>query len=58
MTRGATLSSIVSEDVLLLDEPLPSTDDLTRIVSETYAAAEIPSPEPEQVQRVIDALLS
>jgi hypothetical protein len=56
MTSGATLPSILSEDVLLLDEPLPSADDLARIVSETYAAAEISAPEPEQVQKVIEAL--
>ncbi len=56
-TPGATLPSVLSEDVLVLDEPLPSAEDLARIVTETYAAAEISEPEPEQVQKVVDALL-
>ena len=38
-TPGATLPPELAQDVLMLDEPLPSTDDLRRIVTRTFGEA-------------------
>jgi hypothetical protein len=42
---GATLPAELTQDVLALDEPLPSGDDLGRIVRETFKAAELDEPQ-------------
>jgi hypothetical protein len=41
----------------VLDEPLPSADDLARIVKDTFAAAEIDEPALNVGRRAVDALL-
>jgi hypothetical protein len=54
---GASLPSELSQDVFVIDEPLPSGDDLARIVKETFTAAEIDGPDPDVERRAVDALL-
>jgi hypothetical protein len=54
---GAALPTELSQDVLVLDEPLPSADDLARIVKDTFAAAEIDELAPDVGRRAVDALL-
>jgi hypothetical protein len=39
-TPGAVLPDELTQDVLVLDEPLPAAEDLTRILEATMAAAE------------------
>ena len=56
-TPGAALPPELTQDVLVLDEPLPSADDLLRIIQETFHAAEFAEPEPPLLNRAIDALL-
>jgi hypothetical protein len=56
-TPGAALPTELSQDVLVLDEPLPSAEDLARIVKETFAAAEIDCPAPDEERKAVDALL-
>jgi hypothetical protein len=56
-TPGAALPTELSQDVFVLDEPLPSAEDLARIVNDTFAAAEIDSPAPNVERRAVDALL-
>ncbi len=56
-TPGATLPSELAEDILVLDEPLPSVDDLDRIVRETFASAEMETPEPDVRTKAVDALM-
>lgn len=45
----------IRHDILILDEPLPTDDQITKIVSETCEAAGIKTPEPEIV-KAVDAL--
>jgi hypothetical protein len=56
-TPGAALPTELSQDVLVMDEPLPSGEDLARIVKDTFAAAEIDGPGPDVERRAVDALL-
>ena len=43
---GAVLPPELAQDALVLDEPLPSADDLLRIIKETFSAAALAEPEP------------
>jgi hypothetical protein len=56
-TPGAILPPELSSDVLVLDEPLPSISDLERIVLDTYAGADLKTPEPEILTKATDALI-
>jgi len=56
-TPGAVLPDEITQDVLVLDEPLPAADDLTRVLAETMTAAEVPALESEASQKAIEALL-
>ena len=56
-TAGATLPPELVEDVLLLDEPLPSPEDLAQIVEQTFSAAEMEAPAEDVKTRAIDALI-
>ena len=56
-TPGAVLPDELTQDVLVLDEPLPAVEDLSRVLEETLAAAEIPELEAEANDKAIDALL-
>ena len=54
---GATLPAELGQDVLILDEPLPSTTHLEQIVRETFNAAELQEPERPVIDRAVDALV-
>jgi len=54
---GATLPAELGQDVLVLNEPLPSTDHLERIVRETFKAAELDEPERRVNDKAVDALI-
>ena len=54
---GATLPTELGQDVLVLDEPLPSTTHLEQIVRETFNAAELHEPERTVIDRAVDALV-
>ena len=56
-TPGAVLPDELTQDVLVLDEPLPAVEDLTRILEETMAAAEVPELETDASGKAVDALL-
>ena len=56
-TPGAVLPDELTQDVLVLDEPLPAVEDLTRILEETMAAAEVPELETDASEKAVDALL-
>ncbi len=55
-TPGAALPVELAQDVLVLDEPLPSGEDLQIIIRDTFRAAELNEPEPEVMTRATDAL--
>jgi hypothetical protein len=55
-TPGAVLPDELTQDVLVLDEPLPAVEDLTRILEETIAA-EVAEPESDASGKAVDALL-
>ncbi len=57
MTPGATLPPELMSDVFVLDEPLPTLDDLKRIVLETYTAANLNRPTEEILSKATDALI-
>src|SRR5213593_1949272 len=40
-----------------IDEPLPSIDDLTRLVAETFESAGVPAPDDATVSKAIDTLV-
>jgi hypothetical protein len=54
---GASLPPELSQDVLVIDEPLPAGEDLKRIVKDTFTAAEIDGPDPDLERKAVDALL-
>jgi hypothetical protein len=41
----------------MIDEPLPSPDDLAQLVADTFESANLPAPEQEVVSRAVDALV-
>jgi len=54
---GATLPQELGQDVLILDEPLPSTTHLEQIVRETFNAASLSEPEHPAILKAVDALI-
>jgi hypothetical protein len=54
---GATLPVELQNDVMIVDEPLPSPEDLAQLVADTFESANLPPPEPEMVSRAVDALV-
>jgi hypothetical protein len=56
-TPGAVLPPELAQDVLVLDEPLPAEEDLSRILQDTIAAAELPELDSETGGKAVDALL-
>ena len=54
---GATLPAELGQDVLVLDEPLPSASHLEQIVRETFHAANLAEPERPMIDRAVDALI-
>lgn len=54
---GATLPPELGQDVLVLDEPLPSATHLEQIVRETFHAANLAEPERPMILRAVDALI-
>jgi hypothetical protein len=55
-TPGAVLPDELMQDVLVLDEPLPCTEDLCRIFEDTLASAEVPEAA-ASAEKAIDAML-
>ena len=54
---GVTLPVELQNDVMVFDEPLPSTDDLARLVSETFGSANVAAPDEATVSKAVDALV-
>ena len=54
---AATLPAELGQDILVVDEPLPSEDELARIIRETFAAAARDEPAADVQQKSVDALL-
>ena len=54
---GATLPQELGQDVLLLNEPLPSTAHLEQIVREIFNAANLTEPERPVIIKAVDALI-
>ena len=56
-TLSGCLPEELAQDVLMLDEPLPSCEELSRIVRETVDAAEMNALGEVDMQRAVDALI-
>lgn len=54
---GAMLPAELAQDVLLLDQPLPATDDLAKIVVQIHSDAGLAEPNGETVRKATDALI-
>ena len=54
---GSTLPPELAQDVLVLDEPLPSAVHLEQIVKETFKSANLTEPERAKIDRAVDALI-
>lgn len=54
---GATLPIELQNDVMIIDEPLPATDDLARLVSETFESAGVSAPDHATASNAVDALV-
>ena len=52
-----TLPAALTQDVLVLDEPLPTDEQLKRVALATYAAARLPEPAEAELQKIVDATL-
>jgi len=54
---GATIPVELQNDVMVIDEPLPSMDDLGRLVAATFESANVEAPDDTTVSRAVDALV-
>ena len=54
---GVTLPVELQNDVMLIDEPLPSLEDLTQLVGDTFESADLPAPDQAAVSKAVDALV-
>lgn len=54
---GASLPLELQNDVMVIDEPLPSPEDLARLVAETFESASLPGPDQGTAAKAIDALV-
>lgn len=54
---GAALPVELQNDVMVIDEPLPGTEDLARLVAETFDSANLPAPDDVTVSKGVDALI-
>lgn len=54
---GATLPAELANDVMMLDEPLPSEDEIRQRVAETYSFAKLDVPDEATMQSAVDALV-
>lgn len=52
-----TLPAELSQDVLVLDEPLPTDNELKAIATDIYNAAQLEQPDAATVERIVDATL-
>jgi hypothetical protein len=54
---GARLPDELAQDVIVVDQPLPTQADLERIIRETFEAAELDEPSDAVLQRAVDAVI-
>lgn len=54
---GATLPVELQNDVMTMDEPLPSLEDLERLVADTFESANLAVPDQAVVPKAVDALV-
>jgi hypothetical protein len=54
-TMGAVLPAELQQDVLVLDEPLPSPEQLAEIIKDTFKAAKAKEPKPATVTKAVEA---
>src|SRR5207249_4404619 len=53
---GTTLPIELQNDVMVIDEPLPSTDDLAKLVADTFESANLSAPDDTTASKAVDAL--
>jgi hypothetical protein len=55
-TSGGTVPAELSQDVLVLDEPLPTAEDLGKIVDQIFTDSKVPKPKKELMDKAVDAI--
>ena len=55
--NGAILPTELANDFLVLDEPLPTKEDLTKIVMDTFTFAKLPLPSDDIINDAVKALI-
>jgi hypothetical protein len=56
-TAGALVPTELAQDMLVLDEPLPTAEELNKIVDQVFTDAKVPKPKPEQMLKAVDAII-
>ena len=54
---GQTVPAELTNDILVLDEPLPTRPELSKIITDTFHFAKWEKPEGETLERAVDALV-
>ncbi|HEY7765915.1 MAG TPA: hypothetical protein VIB38_13065 [Aestuariivirgaceae bacterium] len=54
---GVTLPVELQNDVMIIDEPLPSAEDLAQLVADTFDSANLPAPDEGVVSSAVEALV-
>lgn len=52
-----TLPAELAQDVLVLDEPLPTDEELKAIAKEIFTSAQLPQPKESDLNKIVDAVL-
>jgi hypothetical protein len=56
-TSGAMVPTELAEDMLVLDEPLPTAEDLGKIVDQIFVDSKVPKPSKEGMEKAVDAII-
>jgi len=56
-TTGVTVPSELTQDVLVLDEPLPTAAELNKIVDQIFTDSKVPKPKPEGMEKAVEAII-
>ena len=56
VVSDVTLPAELANDVLILDEPYPTPDELSKIICDQYEAASLAKPKPPVLEKAVDAV--
>lgn len=56
-TSGGMVPTELNQDVLVLDEPLPTAEELTGIVDQIFVDSKVPKPNKEGMAKAVEAII-